>query len=150
MNYRDAAVRFCFGRNRRGALLATGLGILVGGVVWLLIWGFDIRYWPGLHFGVNWAFVGGFVLLSAGVAFFRAGLLAAWWVSFPAHIALTHAQWWAERDFWTLPFQNNFLSFTVIAAEIALVYGLIGLLLGTVGRWVIPPSPVFREQATDR
>lgn len=95
------------------------------------LFGFD--YWPMPHSPMDWVFVFGFVILAAGVAFDRAGFLAAWWVNIPAHVAMSHYVY--SSGFVHLPFQNDFLSYLVIAAMIAFVYGVLGYFIGQAGRW---------------
>jgi|GEM_PF-3087284 len=134
MHYREAGALVLFGTSRQNSLLATGSGILLGVSVWLLDPILGVEYWLWPSSLVDWAVVAGSVLLVAGVTFDRAGLLAACWVNFPAHVAFAHHHY-SQTGFVVLPFQNDLLSYALISAQIAVFYGLLGYLLGTASRW---------------
>lgn len=135
MNYQERVARLLFGSNRQGVLVATAIGILLGVGAWLIYPMLGVEYWLWPSSLIDWGFVVGFVLLATGVAFYRSGLLATWWMSFPAHVVLAHYFYYSQSGFVVLPFQNDLLSFALISATIALFYGLVGYLLGTVSRW---------------
>lgn len=148
MNYRTRVTRLLFGTNRQGALLTVGIGILLGLTAWLAYPVLEEGYalWPTSL--VDWAFVLGYTLLAAGVAFDRAGLLAAWWVNIPAHVAMGHYVY--SDGFVILPFRSDFLSYLVIATMIAFLYGTLGYIFGVLSRWGFNRSDSTRGKSVDR
>ena len=148
MNYQEDVDQVLFGTYRQIALLATGISILLGVGVWLIYPTLGVEYWLWPSSLIDWTFVIGFIFLAAGVAFYRAGLLAACWVSFPAHVALAHF-YYSQHGFVILPFQNDLLSYALISAMIAIFYGLIGYFLGTVSRWGIDRSSFSNPKVVD-
>lgn len=134
VNYRTHFVRVLFGNNRQVSILTVGSGLLLGLGAWLGYPILGVSYWLWPTSLTDWAFILGFILLAAGVSFERGGLLAAWWVNIPTHVAISHYVY--SGTFVVLPFRNDFLSYLVISAEIAFLYGVIGYFLGMVSRWV--------------
>lgn len=137
--------RVLFGTDRRASILAIGAGVLLGlgaGLAYPLL---GVEYWLGLLTLIDWLFFGTFTLIAAGIAFERAGLLASWWVNYPAHVAISYYYYgFQSGTFVVLPFENEFLFYLVISAAIAFLYGSLGYFLGTVGRW-----GVDRSRSTD-
>ena len=78
MGLRSRCRRLLIGTNRQGAVLTVGIGLLFGVATWLLYPILGVEYWLWPSSLDEWAFAFGFVLLAAGIAFDRAGLLAAW------------------------------------------------------------------------
>ena len=118
----------------------------------MAVWGiypiFDVKYWLWPSSLIDWGFVFGFIFLAAAVTLYGSGLLAAWWVSFPAHVTLAHYVY-SQNGFVVLPFQNDLLSYVVISAAIASIYAVVGYLLGIVCRWVIDRPTFNRSEGVD-
>lgn len=137
MNNRERAGRVLFGSNRRGALLVVGLAILLGVGTWLVYPVLGLRYWLLPASLVDWAFVFGFLLLPAGVAFTRAGLLASLWVDIPTHVVTRYYfyNYYGGRIVVFGYTGSRTVDIILVSGLIAVLYGLMGYLLGTAIRW---------------
>lgn len=140
MAYRTHLARLLVGSNRRASLLTVGIGILFGVGAWLGYPILGVSYWLLPSSLIDWAFVFSFIFLAAGVAFDRAGFLAAWWVNHPAHIAISHYYFTFHGTLVVLPFESDFLSYLVISAPITCMYGILGYLIGRASRWTLDRS----------
>lgn len=144
MDYRTQLTRHLCGTNRQGTILTVGIGLLFGLGAWLAYPILGEEYWPLPRSVMDWVFVLGFILLAAGVAFDRAGFLAAWWVNIPAHVAMSHYVY--SSGFVVLPFRSDFLSYLYIATMIAFVYGVLGYLIGRASWWAIHRGPISGDR----
>ena len=69
-------------------------------------------------------------------------------MTLPAHVAISYYVF--SGSFVVLPFRSDLLSFLVISAPIALLYGGIGYALGTVSRWGVDRAATTDGDLIDR
>ena len=137
MNHLEWAGRVLFGSNRRGALLALELAVLLGLCTWLVYPILDVSYWLMPASLVDWAFIFGFLFLPAGVASARAGLLASLWVNIPTHVVLGY-HFYNYQGGGIVVFGyagSRTADIILVSGLIAVIYGFVGYLLGTAIRW---------------
>lgn len=105
---------------------------------WLVYPVLGLRYWLLPAYLVDWAFVFGFLLLPAGVAFSRAGLLASLWVDIPPPHVVTGYYFYNYYGGRIVVFGysgSRTVDIILVSGLIAVMYGLMGYLLGTAIRW---------------
>ena len=137
VNHLEWAGRILFGSNRRGALLVLGLAVLLGLGTWLIYPILGVSYWLMPASLVDWAFISGFLLLPAGVASTRAGLLASLWVNIPTHVVIGY-HFYNYRGGGIVVFGytgSRTADIILVSGLIAVIYGFVGYLLGTAIRW---------------
>lgn len=149
MNYRGRASTVLFGSNRRTALLVAVIAVLLGGGTWL---GYPIlgtSYWLWPVSLVDWAFVFGFILLSAGVASARVGLLASVWVIVPTHVVIGYYVYTSGGGgiVYFGYTGSRTIDIVLISGLFAIPYGLMGYLLGTAIRRRIDRAPLAKGSA---
>jgi hypothetical protein len=125
--------RVLLGSDQESARTAAALGVVVGLAAWTLrrLAGVSYWWWPTLP--ADWTFVACFVLLAAGVAYDRAGVLAACWVTFPAHVVYAHHFYASHSGFLVLPLQHDVFS-VLASVPFAVLYGTVGYFLGATSR----------------
>jgi hypothetical protein len=139
-----------YGSNKRATLLTIVFGGIFGLGVWVGQSSVEISYWwwPGSSMG--WGFVGLFLIFATVVAVFRAGLLATCWVGLPGHVAFAQQFYADQAGFVALPLQSHILFYLLISAAMAVFYGIIGYLLGSIGRIGTHHSPSIELLSTQK
>lgn len=149
MTYRDRAGRLLIGSNASGALLVVGGAILVGVCTWLVYPVLGVEYWVRPTSLAEWVLLGGFLLVPAGVAVIRGGLLAALWVNIPAHVVIGF-YYFIDQSGRIVVFGytgSRSVDIIVVSGVIAVLYGATGYLLGSVIWWSTRWSPLTPESA---
>lgn len=127
-----------FGTDFAASVRAAQVGVALGVAAWVAYPLLGVEYWFLPADRVDYAVLGGFVLVAAAVAVRGAGFLAALWVSYPAHAAIGHYYYTTQSgQTVVLPFDSVAASVLVIAAAVASVPGTVGYVAGATLRWLI-------------
>lgn len=122
-----------FGADRRAALLGAGLGGLAELVAVAALVSLGVPFGPFPSLSVDPLAAVALLAGPATVSFVGGGLLATWWVDYPAAVIVFHQHYLAAAGFVVLP-MGPLGTALVVAVVPALLWGSLGYLVGQLFR----------------